>query len=359
MRPWQRGSRARSSSVAGQSWSASPRELGGATEGRPAIILVTGEAGVGKTRLVHEAAARAQASGARILEGGCVPVAGEGLPFAPLIEAMRTLPADLGLLDLERLAGGGYSDLARLVPELRQGPVRADSPQSMALHRVDYSSTPSACSSASRSSHPLLLVIEDIHWSDRSTLEFVSFLARNLSGAHVVVIVTYRTDELPPRHPVVSLLAELARRPIVERIELRAFDGGEVRQQVEAILGTSADHALVQRRPCAFPGEPLLHGGAPRRRRFGWSPAADPAGHPDWPPFKRIRINPGTSCAWPPPVVRRSRRRCWRGSWEVRRRTSTRHLTRPSPATSLSFMTLIGQRTHSGMHCSRKPSTRS
>src|SRR3990172_10686387 len=92
--------------------------LARARDGDPAVVLVAGEAGVGKTRFVHEVATRATASGARVLEGGCVQVGTDGLPFGPFIEALRELPHTESPAALDALLGTGRVELARLIPAL-------------------------------------------------------------------------------------------------------------------------------------------------------------------------------------------------------------------------------------------------
>jgi hypothetical protein len=97
--------------------------------GAPAVLLVGGEAGVGKTRLVTEFAARRAGNGTRVLVGGCVPVADGGLPFAPAVEALRDLVGQLGVEPVRALAGPSWPELARLLPALgdpdRDGPAGA------------------------------------------------------------------------------------------------------------------------------------------------------------------------------------------------------------------------------------------
>ena len=92
--------------------------LAAARAGHPGVMVIAGEAGVGKTRLVAEFAASARASEARVLEGGCVPVGTEGLPFEPLIEALRGLSRELPEAALDELMGPGRAELARLMPQL-------------------------------------------------------------------------------------------------------------------------------------------------------------------------------------------------------------------------------------------------
>src|SRR5690349_8587886 len=106
------------------------RTLASAAEGPAATVVVGGEAGVGKTRLVRELAARAAAGGALTLSGGCVDIGDGRLPFGPFVEALRTLVRDLDAAALDELFAIGRAELARLLPEL--GPVRAEADPSSA-----------------------------------------------------------------------------------------------------------------------------------------------------------------------------------------------------------------------------------
>jgi predicted ATPase len=89
-----------------------------AADGEPAVVLVGGEAGVGKTRLVGEFASRCAADGTRVLVGGCMPVGDGALPYAPILEALRPLPDELGTEAVRELAGPSWPELARLLPSL-------------------------------------------------------------------------------------------------------------------------------------------------------------------------------------------------------------------------------------------------
>src|SRR5262249_6295668 len=88
---------------------------------------------------------------------------------------------------------------------------------------------------------------EDLHWADRSTLDLVAFLVRALRGERVLVLLTYRSDELHRRHPLRPLLAELDRLRRVERCELRRFDRAGVAALLAGILGERPSEALVER----------------------------------------------------------------------------------------------------------------
>src|SRR4029077_3959802 len=84
---------------------------------------------------------------------------------------------------------------------------------------------------------PLLIVLEDVHWADRSSRDFLAFLARNLRTERIALAITYRTGELPPAHPLRRLVIELARRPVLKLVEVAPFDGADVARQLEAIAG--------------------------------------------------------------------------------------------------------------------------
>ena len=113
--------------------------LAAARQGHPAFYLVAGEAGVGKTRFLREVADRARANGWRVLEGGCVPVGAEGLPYGPLVEALRGLSYDLSPADLDELLGSGRAEWSSLMPHLfrdRDGAPVGGPPDSSAQGRL-------------------------------------------------------------------------------------------------------------------------------------------------------------------------------------------------------------------------------
>jgi DNA-binding CsgD family transcriptional regulator len=206
--------------------------------GEPVVVLVGGEAGVGKSRLLEAAFA----GDVRVLSGGCIELGGEGLPLVPLVEALRTLVRTTPAPELDRLLGPARRELSRLLPELAP---------------VEIAPAPSAGSTAQLfelvlgvlgrlgSDRPLVLVVEDLHWADRSTLELVAFLVRALQGTRVLLVLTYRSDEVDRRSPLRPLLSGWERLRGVERVQLERFSRAEVAAQVGAIVGTTPDSALV------------------------------------------------------------------------------------------------------------------
>ncbi len=214
-----------------------------AVEGRPVVAIVSGEAGVGKTRLVEAAVEGARAAGARVLVGACVELGGEGLPFAPIADAVRALARELDPAELDEVLGAARPELARLLPELARTP--PDRPEGgLALSRFFELYLGVVARLAAQ--RPLVLVIEDLHWADSSTLSLVAFLARSLRADPVLMILTYRSDELDRRHRLRPVLAELERLRRALRISLDRFDRAAVAQQLSGILGSPADDGVVE-----------------------------------------------------------------------------------------------------------------
>jgi DNA-binding CsgD family transcriptional regulator/tetratricopeptide (TPR) repeat protein len=215
--------------------------LTAASEGQPVAVLLGGEAGVGKTRLVTELAREADERGARVVVGQCIALGDVGLPFVPIAGAVRDLAAQLGTDTLLELAGPGRDVLPNLVPELGagagpvvDGQVRLFEVIAVLLERV-------------AADRPLLLVVEDVHWADGSTRDLLRFIVRALSTANVAIVVTYRSDEIHRSHPLRPLLAELDRVRSVRRIDLPRLSEDEVGEQLAGILGGRPAGPVVSR----------------------------------------------------------------------------------------------------------------
>ena len=219
--------------------------LARAAAGEPLVALVGGEAGVGKTRLAEQLAATAGGQGVRVLRGGCVPLGEEGLPFAPVIQALRGLAGDLDPAELQAVAGPARHDLARLLPDLvwsgQAGPAAgvAGAGQGRLFERL------LGVVGRLAATAPLLWVVEDLHWADRSTRDLVAFLAAALRSERVLVVVTFRSDELDRRHPLRRLLGELVRNRRVQRLELARFGRADLAEQLAGLLGAAPPVRLV------------------------------------------------------------------------------------------------------------------
>ncbi|MER7835101.1 AAA family ATPase [Streptomyces sp. NPDC096040] len=214
--------------------------LARAEAAEPQALLLGGEAGVGKTRLVEEFATAACRRGAVVALGGCVEIGADGLPFAPFSTALRALRAALPE-ELAAAAAGQEDELARLLPELGEASFSRHDEQGMArlfeltarlLERVTAERT-------------VVVALEDLHWADASTRHLLSYLLRTLRTGRLVVLATYRSDDIHRRHPLRPLLAELDRLRTVRRIELARFNREEVGRQIAGILAAEPDPAQV------------------------------------------------------------------------------------------------------------------
>ncbi len=219
-----------------------------AVAGRPSLASVAGESGVGKSRLLAEAERRLAAGGARVLQGDCVDL-GEGeLPYAPLVAALRPL-ARAGGPALETLPPDLREELRAFLPGL---PGSAGSSQGRLFEAL------LALLDALSAQDPLVLSIEDLHWADSSTRAFLSFLARSICGQRLLVMASYRPDELHRRHPLRPLLAALEREPRARRIELQPLTEAELAEQLEGILGAPPADELARRLWMRSEGNPLF-----------------------------------------------------------------------------------------------------
>ncbi|HWE58499.1 MAG TPA: AAA family ATPase [Solirubrobacteraceae bacterium] len=212
-----------------------------AREGSPRLLLIAGDSGVGKTRLLSEA--RFSLEGARVLFGQCLEQGELELPYAPLLGALRPLVRDQDPVFAE-LSPGTRSHLAALLPSLGPAPpgdgAGADGQMRLFESLLELLHLMSV-------RQPLVLVLEDMHWADRSTRAFAAFLARSLIGERVLVLLSYRSDELHRKHPLRPLLAELVRLESARLIELEPFDRGELAEALTDILGEQPAEDLIDR----------------------------------------------------------------------------------------------------------------
>jgi DNA-binding NarL/FixJ family response regulator len=224
--------------------------LRSAVEGEPATVLMGGDAGVGKTRLIGEFSVRAREQGALVLTGGCLQLGGEGLPFAPVVEALRGAVKGLGTPELRRLAGEDASELARLVPALRRADRQtseapASAPELTPSSQLRLFEALLGLFGRVASRRPLVVVVEDVHWADASTRALLLFLGHNLRQMGVVLVVTFRTDELHRQHPLRPVLQGLVREETVTRLDLPPFARGELALLLAAILGGAPNPSLL------------------------------------------------------------------------------------------------------------------
>ena len=213
-----------------------------AMDGKPAVALLAGEAGVGKTRLVQEITRVASGRGVRVLSGGCAELGGEGVPFVPLVDVLRTVARSTPVEDLDRCFGAARREFARLLPELdpeaASAPLQEGSAAQLREHVL-------ALITRLTAGRPMLLVVEDLHWADRSTRDLVVFLVQTLRELGVLLLLTYRSDELHRRHPLRQVVTAWERVRSVERIDVERFSRDEVAAQLYAIRRTAPTAQLT------------------------------------------------------------------------------------------------------------------
>ena len=215
-----------------------------AAENRFSAVFVAGESGVGKSRLLHELEREAKSRGARVLAGECVTLAEGELPYAPIRSALRRLERELA-----PGAFGDRDDVARLLSPLQAlGAEESDpAPSREPLARARMFELLLSLLTGLAERAPVVLLIEDVHWADHSTLDFLGFLIANARRERLLLICSYRTDELHRRHPLRAFLAQHERPPAVDRLELRPFTREELAAQLHGIVGAAPEPALVQR----------------------------------------------------------------------------------------------------------------
>jgi DNA-binding CsgD family transcriptional regulator len=213
-----------------------------AEAGQPQALLVAGDAGVGKTRLLEEFTCEAVRRGAAVALGVCVEVGADGLPYAPIVTAMRALHRALPA-EVEQAAADSAGHLAQLLPELG----RSAAPTWDEDARARLFGHTARLFERLAADRTVVLVLEDLHWSDRSTRELLAYLLRSLRRARVVIVGSYRTDDLHRRHPLRGWLAELERLRTVQRLELPHLARSEVAEQLNGILDTPPEPDLLDR----------------------------------------------------------------------------------------------------------------
>jgi DNA-binding CsgD family transcriptional regulator/tetratricopeptide (TPR) repeat protein len=213
------------------------RAMNRAAQEETAVVLIGGEAGVGKTRLVREFSSHARATGARVVVGSCVPLAEGLMPYAAVVDILR----DVGPALVRSADPSGL--LSRLVEEPSGAISTSDpAPRDFARGRL-LASLHGLCLALSEEA-PIVAIFEDLHWADASTRDALAFLARQSAGCRLFLVATYRDDELPGTHPLWPLLAE-TQRAGADHIELRPFGRAEVVDQLRGILRAEPDDELV------------------------------------------------------------------------------------------------------------------
>ncbi|MET7771830.1 AAA family ATPase [Nocardia sp. NPDC005366] len=217
---------------------------------RVQAVLVTGEAGIGKSRLVAEFTARLAPETA-VLIGRCPEFGGGGVPFAPFVAALRRLIRLRGPEELAALLPGANPALARWLPELRTGTVEAD----VEFDRLRLFGELLTLLERLAVERPAVLILEDLHWADDSSRELFAFLVANLAEPNALLVATFRPSGPPALR---RLVAELRRNPAVRFIAPEPLTRHEVGRQLAALLGREPEPESIGRIFARSGGNPLF-----------------------------------------------------------------------------------------------------
>lgn len=234
--------------------------LGRAAGEAPSVVIIGGEGGAGKTRLVHEFAIRADAN-VTVVIGRCFPTHGHGLPYSAFADLFRDLQQRLPADRLATVLRPARAGLALVVPELERGIGRdADGGaiEIRAVSRARLFELVLGVADRLQQAGPVVIAIEDLQWADVATLDLLGFLVSGIKRGRIVLILTVRTDDLGTDHRTMSAIAELERASSVQRIELARLSEAEVEAQLAGILGGTPSKALVERVASRSDGNPFL-----------------------------------------------------------------------------------------------------
>jgi DNA-binding CsgD family transcriptional regulator/tetratricopeptide (TPR) repeat protein len=216
--------------------------------GRAAGVVISGEAGIGKTRLLAECVDRIRADGGRVLCGTCVQMNSGGLPYGPILEALRRLLHEEGARWLADLAGPAHAELDQLLlidePVADATDATLGSPRRLPRSRL-FEGFLGLLTRLAQDT-PLLLAVEDVHWAEQSTLDLLAFLIAALRQERVMVAVTYRDDQ-PGSGLLPSTLLELFRSPVMSHLALPPFDLPELGALLEPLTCAPLSAGEVQR----------------------------------------------------------------------------------------------------------------
>jgi DNA-binding winged helix-turn-helix (wHTH) protein len=231
--------------------------LAAASGGRGGLVVLEGESGMGKTRILEALAEAARARGA-LVASARFPESGKGPAFRPWAALLGRLAEPRSRAWLEQALDARLPWLARLVPELTEGP--ATEPLGAA---DDESSTLRMFDAATRllrrlaDDQPLVLVLDDLHGADRSSLRLLEHVAEHVRDGRILIAVAYRSSDLDPEHPLAASLAELSRLPGWTRVRLEGIDRMATRSLVEAVIGRDPGEARIAEIHARTDGNPF------------------------------------------------------------------------------------------------------
>jgi class 3 adenylate cyclase/tetratricopeptide (TPR) repeat protein len=230
-----------------------------ALSGRGSLLTVVGEPGIGKTALCEQLTTYAGMRGGRALVGHCYEEGSLSLPYLPFVEAMRTYTLSGDAEELAQQLGSGAAEVARIVSEIRDKiAIELPPPGNPEEERFRLFQAVTGFLRNAAAVQPLCLLLEDLHDADKGTMDMLVHLARNLGGARLLLVGTYRDVEVDRTHPLSAALAEMRRIDSFQRIPLRGLSPDEVHRMLCNIAGQDLDYALAEAVYRQTEGHPLF-----------------------------------------------------------------------------------------------------
>ena len=205
-----------------------------ANRGQGSVVALAGDAGLGKTRLATELEHRARSIGAEVLSGGCSE-ADLSLPYLPLLEAIGNYLAGANVDALRARLGPAARELGQLFPQLGTDEAATQGAES-AQAKLRLFEAMIALLRVPADESGLLLIVEDLHWADASTREMLDYMTRRLRQTRIMVLATYRRDEMHRKHPLAPIVQGWRRSGSATVVELEPLDESQVESMVRAIF---------------------------------------------------------------------------------------------------------------------------
>ena len=228
------------------------RLFAGVRDGVPAALLVEGEAGIGKSRLVREFADEIGRT-ADVHAGWCLDLGTARTPYGPLTGILRSIVTHMGVERVRESVGVGVEALGMLLPELVDAPTDRERTSPERLRDAIASLIEAAAERA-----PQVLVVEDLHWADESTLAILAFLLRALGRGRILLLLTCRTDDVRRGDAVSRFIGEATRARLLDRLTLGRLDEGAVRELAEQITGRPLTDTALDRMQVRAEGVPFF-----------------------------------------------------------------------------------------------------
>lgn len=220
--------------------------LDGVLSGHGRLAMLAGEPGIGKTRTAQELTSFAEKKGFLVWWGRCYE--DEGMPpFWPWVQSMRPYLQQVDANLLRSHIGRGAADIAEIIPELRDKLLELEQLPSLEPEQARFRLFDSISAFFKNTAQwkPLVLVLDDLHWADRSSLLLLEFVVREIGSSRLLVVATYRDGELFRQHPLQETLARVSREPVFQRALLQGLGRQDAREFIEATSQIRPSQELV------------------------------------------------------------------------------------------------------------------